>query len=222
MRRALPTYTLAAVLFISAVALGAKAKDDPPPPPPPPPPSDAAPPPPPPPSDDSSSSGDGPSGSTFRSTDALLDASKGKHRPMMLSFFLGVAYPYYVSWGVPIGARFNLPIVHDGFVPQINDSFDIEFGIDVVIAPGAYLYTPIYFVPRVGPRYTVYLLPKLAVYAKPELGIAIWPTSGCTGCQVIWPHFEFTVGLAYKITDAFYLRAEVSSYAIRGGLGLAF
>ena len=71
----------------------ALAKDDPPPPPPPPPPpSDTTT------SDTTSSEGDSPSGGSFKATDALLDASKGKKRPMMLSFFLNLPWPgYYVN-----------------------------------------------------------------------------------------------------------------------------
>src|SRR4051794_11978865 len=126
MRRALTTLAVASVLFAAASAF---AKDDPPPPPPPPPPSDTE--------TKTETKSEEPSNSTdFKSTDALLDASKGKHRPMMLSFFTGVRYPYYVGvYGFTLGARFDIPIVHDGFVPQINDSFDLEFGVDIGIVP---------------------------------------------------------------------------------------
>src|SRR6185436_16348541 len=115
MRRTLTTLAVAAVLFAASEAL---SKDDPPPPPPPPPPSDTT-------SDSAEKKdGDAPSSTDFKSTDALLDASKGKKRPMMLSFLAGIRYPYYVpSVDLSLGARFNIPVVHDGFVPQINDSF---------------------------------------------------------------------------------------------------
>src|SRR6478672_11616608 len=134
MRRALTTLAVASVLLAAGTAL---AKDDPPPPPPPPPP----------PSDTTSDKKDDTkseelSNSTdFKSTDALLDASKGKHRPMMLSFFGGVRYPYYTGFfGFVLGARFNIPLVHDGFVPQINDSFDLEFGADIGLVPTGGVY----------------------------------------------------------------------------------
>ena len=216
MRRALTTLAIASCLFTSGIALG---KDDPPPPPPPPPPSDSS----------SSGSadkkdGDAPSsGGGLRSTDGLLDASQGKKRPMMLSFFLGFAYPYYVPYvALPLAARFNLPIIHDGFVPQINDSFDIEFGLDIGIAPGACCgRAPIYILPIIEPRYTVYLLPNLAVYAKPlNLGIAIWPSSG--GAQVVFFHYHFAVGVVFEITKTLYLRGELGTNSIRGGIGIAF
>src|SRR5438105_3686921 len=129
MRRALTTLAVASVLFAAASAL---AKDDPPPPPPPPPPSDS--------SETRSESSDAPASSDFKATDALLDASKGKHRPMMLSFFTGIHYPSYSIglFAFILGARFNIPIFHDGFVPQINDSFDLEFGVDFGIVPIPY------------------------------------------------------------------------------------
>src|SRR5689334_18577678 len=121
MRRTLTTLAVASALFAAAQAL---PNDDPPPPPPPPPPSvttttDAG----------VNKDGDSLSSTDFKSTDALLDASKGKKRPMMLSFLAGIRYPaYYVPlFGFTLGARFDIPIIHDGFVPQINDSFDLEF-----------------------------------------------------------------------------------------------
>ena len=213
MRRPLTTLAVASCLLLAASAW---AKDDPPPPPPPPPPpSDTT-------TTEEKKDDDTSSGSSgFRSTDALLDASKGKKRPMQLSFFAGFAYPYYLPYvALPLAARFNIPIVHDGFVPQINDSFDIEFGIDIGIAPGVCCgRSPVYFVPVVEPRYTVYLLPNLAAYAKPlSLGVAIWPGPGA----VVFFHYHFAVGVVFDITKTIALRGEIGTNSIRGGIGISF
>ena len=214
MRRALTTLGIAACLLLAGTALG---KDDPPPPPPPPPPSDTTT------TSGDKKEGDAPSTGSFRSTDGLLDASQGKKRPMMLSFFAGFSYPYYVPYvALPLAARFNIPLIHDGFVPQINDSFDLEFGIDIGLAPGVCCGRgPIYILPIVEPRYTVYLLPNLAVYAKPlNLGVVIWPSS--SGLQVIYFHYHFAVGVIFEITKTIYLRGELGTNSIRGGIGIAF
>jgi hypothetical protein len=146
---------------------------------------------------------------------------------MMLSFFTGVRYPYYTGFfGFIVGARFNIPLVHDGFVPQINDSFDLEFGADIGLVPtGGVLgcYLPIYIQPMVEPRYTVYLLPKLAAYIKPlSLGFVVWPNN-CGGFySTFFFHYEASVGVIYKLTSNIALRGEVGSYGIRAGIGIAF
>src|SRR5689334_6777873 len=50
-------------------------------------------------------------------------------RPFVFSLFTGV--PYYYGFGpVGLGARFYIPILHDGFIPALNDEFGIEFGGD--------------------------------------------------------------------------------------------
>ena len=218
MRRTLTTLAVVSVLFAAGSAL---AKDDPPPPPPPPPPpsdttttDDKK-------SDDTSSS----SNSTdFHSTDALFDVSKGKKRPMMLSFFLNIPYPNYFGslFAFELSARFNIPLVHDGFVPQINDSLDLEFGADIIIIPGVAgtSYSPIAVLPIIEPRYTVYLLPKLAVYVKPlNIGVLIWPSSVYSS---VYFHYSAALGVIFKLTDSIYLRGELGSYAIRAGIGIAF
>src|SRR5690242_11393234 len=109
------------VLSMFFVSFAAVAKDTPPPPPPPP--------------AEHASGGDG--DSAFRQRDGLLDVS-GKTRKQMLSFFAGIPWGGYLGYGygyggfpLDLGARYYIPIVHNGFIPQINDSFGIEFGADL-------------------------------------------------------------------------------------------
>src|SRR5262249_19015895 len=111
-------------------------------------------------------------------------------------------------------------IIHDGFVPQINDSLDVEFGVDVGIVPSSSRGGAVYFTPWAGPRYTVYLLPKLAAYVMPEFGIRVWPNN--FGYSVVDFHIDFALGAIYKITDTFYVRADIGYYTLRAGLGIAF
>ena len=144
----------------------------------------------------------------------------------MLSFFAAAVWPVWYVYTFAIGptVRFNIPLVHDGFVPQINDSFDLEFGLDFAIVPNAstYGHIPVFFLPVVEPRYTVYLLPQLAVYAKPlNLGIMIWPIDSAYRSPVYF-HWSGAVGVLYKVTDKLHLRGEIGTYAVRFGLGIAF
>jgi hypothetical protein len=41
-------------------------------------------------------------------------------------------YDTYASAGYGVGVRFGIPIVRNGFVPQINNSVAINFGLDLV------------------------------------------------------------------------------------------
>jgi hypothetical protein len=222
MSKAFSSFALT-TLLVARIALAAtKAKDDdaaPPPPPPPPPPADTT-------TSDSSSSSDS-GGSTFKRQDALLDATTGKHRPMMLSFFLGIPYGdiygCYYSCGFPLDldARFDIPIVHDGFVPQINDSLSIEFGVDLGLRAG-YYGGPFQLTLLVEPRYNVYLLPNLTVYLKPlDIGFWVWP-GDTTYHNAVGFHYDAAVGVVYKLNPSIYLRAELGTYAIKGGIGIAF
>lgn len=68
--------------------------------------------------------------SEVRQSGGLLDASAHR-RPMMISLFAGVphAYWYYAGFPFGVGGRFLIPLAHDGFIPRVNDEFDIEFGV---------------------------------------------------------------------------------------------
>ena len=49
---------------------------------------------------------------------------------------------------------------------MVNESFDIEFGIDANFYIGGVGPFALGFAPVVEPRWTFYLLPKLAAYVK--------------------------------------------------------
>ena len=47
----------------------------------------------------------------------------------------------------------------------------------------------------IEPRYTVYLLPKLAVYVKPlTLGFVVWPNNCFYGAAAVFFHYEAALG----------------------------
>jgi hypothetical protein len=63
-------------------------------------------------------------------------------------------YYYSPSDGFGLGARFSIPIVSNGFVPSINNSVAIGFGVDWLHYSGTGCY---YFGPR-GPAPNCYVL----------------------------------------------------------------
>ena len=57
-----------------------------------------------------------------------------------------------------------------------------------------------------------------ALYVKPlNLGILIWPNP----YQPVWFHYSFQLGMMLKVSDSIYFRAEIGSYALRAGIGIA-
>jgi hypothetical protein len=207
MRRTLTGTLIASVLLSSLIALGEEPL---PPPPPPPPPAESE--------NTGSSGGD----SAFRKADALLDASS-KNRKMMLSFFAGIpygaGYAYYgygYGYGFPLGlsARFYLPIVNNGFIPPVNDSFGLEFGLDTnfYINYGTGIGIP------VEARWNFHLIPKLEVYGKAGFGLGFF-TSGLG--TAFYGYAIAHAGVLYQITDTIALRAEVGYPSIKIGIGIA-
>ncbi len=208
----------ALTLAVLTLSLTAFAKDDPPPPPPPPPPIEETGP------VESSSSGD--EGWAIKGNNGLLDRSTGHVRKMMLSFFLGVPFSYsgyglYVSsFSVGLGVRFYIPIVKEGFLPMLNDSFGIEFGADPSIVFGGFGYNTGFGIAiPVEARWNFHLFPRLEVYAKLGAGIGVLVVS-----PSVYVGFVpvANVGVLFKLNETLFLRAEVGYPAVKVGLGIAF
>jgi hypothetical protein len=123
--------------------------------------------------------------------------------------------PYnHSNAGFGIGGRFSIPIVQNGFVPSINNSVAISFGIDWVHYDGCYflgncsvdyLYFPIvmqwnFFVAR---RWSVFGEPGIAIYHGffndcpfAVNGVGCGGTPQQTG---VWP--AFYIGGRYHFSD---------------------
>lgn len=198
--------TLAAVLVASTMLTAGSAwADDPPPPPPPP-----------------ADSGDAPSASgtsLTRQPGGLFDTAAGKKRDTLLSVFAGLPYGYYsYGFGFGIGARFYLPLVGDGFIPQINDEFGLEFGADLSPSFGTYSY---FFVDiPVQVLLDVHVTPQFDAYVK--LGICPTLYFGHDTGFYAGSLFAGAVGIRYKLGSSFYLRAEAGYPMFMVGIGFAF
>lgn len=205
MRRLFCVTLISASLLASSAAFGA---DDPPPPPPPP----------------GEDGGGSSAGSSVRARGALLDASDQGKRPMMISAFLGL--PYYYGIGVGFGGRFYIPILHNGFISTVNDSFGIEFGADFSFHPyfgGSFFNLDV----PVEARWNFHVFEKLEVYAKAGLGLSLifgnyGPYLGYyTGPVGVLPRFVGNVGLLYHLNKNVSLRAEVGYPWAKIGIGIA-
>ncbi|MCH2110882.1 MAG: hypothetical protein MK135_16310, partial [Polyangiaceae bacterium] len=113
----------------------------------------------------------------------------------------------------PIGIL-DIPIVDKGFVP-INDSFDIEVGLNTILFldPFAVGVTPF-----AGARWNFHLQKKWDAYAALRLGAYI--NNGAAF------HFSTLVGTTYKFNETWGIRGEVGGgyggAGISAGVNIAF
>jgi hypothetical protein len=168
---------------------------------------------------------DTPTESTFRHSGALLDRSP-QRRSQMLSVFLGIPvgyYGYYGGFPFGLGGRYLIPILHDGFIPSVNDSFNIEFGVDFSGVLGAYFY-PVLSIP-VEVMWQFHFTQKFSAYAKIGVALEFNFVSYCSSnvnvpCRgVVTPGFVGNIGLMYKFSEKISFRAEAGYPWLKVGLG---
>jgi hypothetical protein len=149
-----------------------------------------------------------------------------QERSAKLSLFLII--PWWYGFGIGAGGRYELPLVPEGFVPTLNDSFELEFGGDVWYGSwsylgGGYSYTGL-GIPVEG-RWTFHFSPKLAAYAKLGLGwyFHFWSGdvngSAFSGSGLYW---NTATGAIYQISDSFWLRGELGYTGLKMGVSLKF
>lgn len=161
---------------------------------------------------------------SFRGQGAINDAS-AQRRAQMISGFIGIPAWYWGYGGFPfsVGGRFYQPILHDGFIPPVNDSFGLEFGADFV-GIGARSFGGIVGLPIEG-LWAFHFTPKFAAYMK--LGLALelyfgtlyWPYGGYTSTVAVGLQPIAGVGGWYKFSDKVSLRFELGYPGLKVGLG---
>jgi hypothetical protein len=159
---------------------------------------------------------------------SIRDASD-KRRPFTLSVLA------YVPWwyGIGIGARvgFEIPIVHNGFIPSINDSFSLEPSF--AIAYSTYNQFSYYddlhalrYTPALAVLWSFYFSPKFRVYGAVNLGYTIVDYTGDLGGYEFksddYFYYEVSAGIFYDFNQHLSVRAELGWQGLRGGLALLF
>jgi hypothetical protein len=161
--------------------------------------------------------------SSFRGPGSLADASPQRRHPM-LSLFLGFPAGYFGYGGVPfsIGGRYLQPILHDGFVPSLNDSFSVEFGADLYALGHLRYFGAAIGIP-VEAMWALHFSEKLSGYLKLGASIELrflgeWCWGGiCNG--FVGAGIVAQLGVMYRISDALTLRAEIGYPGLKVGLG---
>jgi hypothetical protein len=172
--------------------------------------------------DDAKPSSSGGIDPSLRGPGSLSDASP-QRRKSMISIFLGLPAGYWGYGGIPfsIGGRYLQPILHDGFVPTINDSFSLEAGVDL-FALGASRFGALLAIP-IEATWALHFSTKFAGYLKLGAQLELrflgdWCWGGVCG-GFLGAGFIGQLGIMYQLTDAITLRVEVGYPGLKLGLG---
>ncbi|HLK38213.1 MAG TPA: hypothetical protein VKU41_15730 [Polyangiaceae bacterium] len=89
----------------------------------------------------------------------------------------------YAASGYGLGGRFSIPIVHNGFVPTINNSVAISFGLDWIHYDGCWFHgncTADYFQFPVVMQWNFFVAQRWSVFGEP--GILLFHGINVTDC----------------------------------------
>jgi hypothetical protein len=116
-------------------------------------------------------------GAVFAEEGIIKDASVHDSRPTKLDITGSLGF--FGDTEIGLAGWYSFPIVKDGFIPALNDSFNVELGAAVdyawsnydygLSAHCDYNYTG--FTPMGGVRWDFYLTPSWTVFGKAKAGI---------------------------------------------------
>lgn len=165
---------------------------------------------------------------------AIRDTSQHQ-RPMDLSLMAYV--PWWWGVGIGVNARFEIPVVPDGFIPSINDQFSIEpslsFGYRRPYGTFIYDNEPHYvdIAPAVYATWSFHITPKFRPYAAIGLGynIGIWtnkpddlPGYSWRSVDKNYFYFDTAVGLFYNFNKSVAFRGELGAQGPKAGVSIFF
>jgi hypothetical protein len=112
---------------------------------------------------------------------------------------------YYNDWLIGPGFRVGIPIVRNGFIPRINNSVAINFGLDLYWWPGWNYYgTAVAIDSPVMMQWNFYLTPKWSVFGEAGVALEFYPTNGPNcydyghgGCDHFWLWPGFSAGARF-------------------------
>lgn len=158
--------------------------------------------------------------SAFRASGALLDASPQARQSQLSVWLLS---PWYYGFGAGAGVRYMIPIVPNGFIPTLNDSFELEFGGDFWASLWSPTITYYGLTIPAEALWTFHLVPAVSVYGKLALGFNLYFSSaGPLPSSFIPLYFNLGPGVLWHVGQGIDLRAELGYGGARIGLGFKF
>ncbi|MGC4115916.1 MAG: hypothetical protein QM765_15270 [Myxococcales bacterium] len=136
--------------------------------------------------------------------------------------------PYDYGFGLGFALRYTLPIVPNGFISKLNDSFEVEMGADLSYSWYGYFGANYGYlslvIPAAEARWSFHFTKRWEAYAKAGLGFR-WRNYdspyGHSGAMD-WVYINVGVGGLMHINDVFAIRAEIGYGGLRVGMGFSF
>jgi hypothetical protein len=156
------------------------------------------------------------------SGDGTIKDWSEKRRPITISAMGFV--PFLNGIGIGLKTGVEIPVVHNGFIPKLNDSFSVEPTFSVAYSTWYSLsdVQALTFIPAVAGMWSFHFAENLRAYAALNLGYSVvsWKADFDTKYLSNESRFygEVTVGGFYKFADRFAARAEVGWEGLRGGI----
>ena len=118
------------------------------------------------------------------------------------------------TFGIGISGIFGYPILPEGFLPSVNESFHIEAGLitNIAFIDSEFISDGVYISPVVGARWDFHFLESLTAYAALRTGVAI-------GASVFGSdlYLDASVGGFWRFTKPIALRFEVGGGVVGAG-----
>jgi hypothetical protein len=142
----------------------------------------------------------------------IIREGDGRHytRPMNLD-----AVGFVAPWSVGMGAHFAFSVVPEGFIRDLNDSFDIELSALVYYWYWRY-YEYYALVPLGGVRWKFHLTPEWTVFGLAKIGFG----PGLNENHILVGH-EIGAGAYWHFSKDLAVRMEASSLGFSGGISLS-
>lgn len=161
-------------------------------------------------------------------SDLIIKDTSDHRRPMTLSLMAYI--PWWYGIGIGFSTAFEIPIMHNGFLPNVNDSFSIEpsFGFAYVdYYSGWDDDYALLFRPAVAALWSFYLKENLRVYGIVNFGYTrvnrYWNDRvGDVSRGYNDFYGEAGAGVVWNFAERWAVRGEVAFHGIRGGINFQF
>ena len=172
-------------------------------------------------------------GDGVRAEEATIkDASVHTDRPTKLDFTGSLGFFGDVDIGA--AAWFSFPLVPDGFIPPINDSFNLELGVAMDYAWVNYGYVNYAcdfnyygFAPIGGVRWDFYMNRSWTLFAKAKVGVGYrvlkedcGPGFNDSDYGHVYPAYDGGVGAFWNFSSDMAMRFDVGSRGAAVGISI--